>query len=660
MCGIAFVFDSEKSAVDPGLVKPMVNAIIHRGPDANNVIARKHAALGHARLSIVDIQGGNQPMLSEDGRYSIIFNGEIYNYASLRKRMESQGIEFNTRSDTEVILQLYMNKGVACLQELRGMFSFAIHDDMEGRLFLARDRLGIKPLFYHWDGVRLTGASEAKAIFASGLVEPAIDIFSLANFFKYQFSVSPNTFFQNIVQLEPGNYLLVTAGGKPEIRQYWDLEFPEHGQYEEKTEEQWCKLFENALDDACISHMIGEVPIGAYLSGGIDSATTTYMLNKHYDNELETFTIRFNNVANDESEISRNIATHLGVLNSELVMDDDRQQGYLHDLESALYHLEQPQRVAVDIPHFLLSDLVNNNKYKVVYTGDGADEILAGYDCYRQDYIRQWGNATADMEARNEYYMNHFAQDFAEEFLLMLLKFHEPGVQQQTIDYYGCYPAWHDQWQVLNEVSEELLSDDLRQKVKVNQQMERLIEKIKPSLVDRHSINQSLYIETKTRLVDWILWKSDRLSMAHSVEVRVPFMDHKLVELAAQIPPDLKLNGMDEKYILKKIITPNLPQHPQHFKKRAFYTPIREWFFTKDKIKFLDVYLSTQALKSTGYFNVENVRSYIGQIGACRAPSTADEYYRLMKLEWGLMIVLSVQILHRLYVEKQGICFQSL
>ena len=660
MCGIAFVFDSRNTSPESTLVEPMVDAIIHRGPDVNSVVARKHAVLGHARLSIVDIDGGNQPLLSQDGRFSIIYNGEIYNYTFLRKQLESQGIQFQTRSDTEVILQLYIQKGPACLRELRGMFSFVIQDEQSGALFMARDRLGIKPFLYHWNGTQLIGASEAKAIFASGLVEPSFNVNTLANFFRYQFSVSPNTLFNGILQLEPGHYMQISPGSSPVIKQYWDLEFPEDGEYEEKSEKQWCDLFENALDDACISHMIGEVPIGAYLSGGIDSATTTYMLNKHYENKLETYTIRFSNTANDESEISRAIAGHLGVANSELVMEDDRKQGYLQDFESALYHLEQPQRVAVDIPHFLLSDLVNRNHYKVVYTGDGADEILAGYDAYRQDYIRQWGNASTDMEQRKDYYMSQFTGDFADEFMQMLLRLHEPETQQKTIDKYGCYPVWHDQWHVLGDVAETLLSDNVKQQFDQDDQMTILIQKTKPAIINRHPINQSLYIETKTRLVDWILWKSDRLSMAHSVEVRVPFMDHKLVELAAQIPPDLKLNAMDEKYILKKIITPHLPQHPQAFKKRAFYTPIREWFFTKDKIEQLSTYLSPEALSKTGYFNVDSVQSFIRKISAYPQPGNPNEFYELMKLEWGLMIVLSVQILHRYFVEKQGACFKKI
>ncbi|MCI0507953.1 MAG: asparagine synthase C-terminal domain-containing protein, partial [Gammaproteobacteria bacterium] len=422
---------------------------------------------------------------------------------------------------------------------------------------------------------------------------------------------------------------------------------------------QWGKAFEKTLDDSIVSHMIGEVPIGAYLSGGIDSATTTYMLNKHYENEVQSFTIRFTNTANDESEISRRIAWHIHVPNTELIIDDERPGGYLGILEQAIYHLEQPQRVAVDIPHFMLSGLVRDNHYKVVYTGDGADEIFGGYDCYRQDMIRVWGNEKESMEQREEFYLTHFKDNFADQHMRMLLRLHEPGSQDATIKKFGCYPAWHDTWHILDDVGERLLSRNVKDRLHANSQMDELIERMKPKLEERHPLNQSLYIETKTRLPGWILWKSDRLSMAHSVEVRVPFMDHKLVEFTARVPPWLKLNGMDEKYLLRKIMMPHLPEHPHSFKKRAFYTPIKEWFFTPEKAARLNSYLCDDALVKAGIFDVNAVHEMLDEITSRPAPRTNDDYYSLMKLEWGLMIVLTVQILHSLFIQKKAPCFNA-
>ncbi|HEY5603848.1 MAG TPA: asparagine synthase (glutamine-hydrolyzing) [Gammaproteobacteria bacterium] len=658
MCGISFIFDPANESLINCPIDLMVACLNHRGPDAQGLVVRRHAALGHTRLSIVDIQGGNQPMYSADGRFAIIYNGEIYNYHLVKNSLEKTGVVFASHSDTEVVLNSFIHYGATCVTRLRGMFSFVIHDNVTGELFIARDRLGIKPLFYAWDGKLLIGASEIKAIFASKLVEPEFNLHSIANYFKYQFSVAPYTPFKNIYELEPGHTMTIKPGGAPQFHQYWDLEFPRDGEYDEQDEPQWERAFEKQLDDAIVSHMIGEVPIGAYLSGGIDSATTTYMLNKHYDNAVQSFTIRFTNAANDESEISRSIARHIHVPNTELIVDDNRPGGYLTIFEQAIYHLEQPQRVAVDIPHFMLSELVRDHHYKVVYTGDGADEIFGGYDCYRQDMLRVWGNEKADVEQREQFYFTRFKDNFADQHMRMLLRLHEPSAQQATIKQYGCYPVWHDTWHILDDVGDKLLSRSVKDQLRDNSQMDELVERMKPKLEQRHPLNQSLYIETKTRLPGWILWKSDRLSMAHSVEVRVPFMDHPLVEFAARLPPGLKLKGMDEKYLLRKIMVPHFPEHPQAFKKRAFYTPIKEWFFTPEKITELKHYLSEDALHKTGIFDTHAVRGMLDDIAAKPSPCSNDDYYSLMKLEWGLMIVLTVQILHFLFIEKQAPCFK--
>ena len=659
MCGICFIYNSSPDALNLSVIESMVASLDHRGPDAQHSRIIGSVGLGHSRLSIVDIKGGSQPMSSNDERYTITYNGELYNFVSLKKELEKKGVVFNTHCDTEVVLNMYIVYGRECVSFLRGMFAFAVHDRETNEMFVARDRLGIKPLFYHWNGDSLIGASEIKAIFASGLIEPKLNLYSIANYFKYQFSVAPHTPFEDIVELQAGHRMMLTPGSEPEIDQYWDLEFPREDEYEDQEEWEWETRFQDALDDAVVSHMIGDVPIGAYLSGGIDSATTTYMLNKHYDNPVQSFTIEFTNKANDESLIAKSIADHIKVPNAAMVLDDDRQPGYLHELIEAIYHLEQPQRVAVDIPHFMLSDFVRSRNYKVVYTGDGADEILGGYDCYRQDMIRIWGNERQDAFEKEEFYLTAFSENFADQHMRHLLKLHQPERQQQTINYFGCYPVWFDTWEVLSDIGTKLLSEEHRSKLHDNRQMDGLVLRMKPNIEGRHRLNQSLYIETKTRLVNWILWKSDRLSMSHSVEARVPFMDHKLVELAASIPPDLKLKGMDEKYLLKKIMLEHMPQHPQQFKKRAFYTPIKEWFFTSEKITDIEPFISRQAITAAGIFDSDAVEEMVNEILSYAAPATFDDYHSLMKLEWGLMVVLTVQILHWLFVQKNAACFKK-
>lgn len=664
MCGICFIYHNqppgiaENKAENETMIKRMVNALNHRGPDAQNHVLRGTVALGHTRLSIVDIRGGSQPMLSDDGRFAIVYNGEIYNYKELRQQLEQQGFVFNTHSDTEVILNLFIRDEALCVQHLRGMFAFAIHDLQTNELFVARDRLGIKPLVYHWDGTTLYGASEVKSLFASGQITPQFNHHSLRSFFNYQFNIPPNTLFSDVFELLPGHTLTIAPGKAPHIEQYWDLQFPRDGEYDDLSEEQWLSEFDAALNDSVHSHMIGEVPIGSYLSGGVDSATTTYLLQQYYPQDVQAFTIRFSNQANDEYPITRNIAQHIGVDLHDIFMDDSQSAGFLDVLVEATYAVEQPQRMALDIPLLMLSQLVRENQFKVVYTGEGADEILGGYDCYRQDYIRQWGNAKSSQEERLNYYLGDFSNDFAPEYLSLLAGLHETSAQQLTVSRFGCYPVWYDFWQIMQDSTQDLFSETFVQQADgYQQQMSQLITTLKPNLQGLHPLNQSLYLEAKTRLPGWILWRADRLAMANSVEARVPFLDHRLVEVAAQVPPGLKLSGLDEKYILRKLMMPKLPEHPNNFKKRAFYTPIREWFFTEQNAAYLQRFMSEAKLKEAAIFNSQTVKQRLNQLLSRPAPATASEHYQTMKLEWVLFLVLTIQILHELFIKKTARCF---
>lgn len=660
MCGIALIYHNTGRSPQRECIERMTHALHHRGPDGRGVAVRGPAALGHTRLSIVDVAGGAQPMFSDDEHQAIVLNGEIYNYRELRRDLENQGERFKSESDTEVILHLYRRMGAACVHKLRGMFSFAIHDARDDTLFIARDRLGIKPLVYSWDGETLLAASEIKALFASGLIEPRLNPASIRSYFTYQFAVAPHTPFANVLELPAGHHLTLRPGGAPVIEQYWDLRFPREHEYETHDEEYWTQQFGAALEDAARSHTIGEVPIGAYLSGGIDSATTTWLLTRFYDKPVETFSVGFANNDLDESPIYRAIADHLHTGNTELTMSDDMAGSYLQELISAMYHLEQPQRMALDVPYFLLSRLVRGNDRKVVYSGEGADEILGGYDCYRQDYLRLWGNDIQNPDLRALLYFSQYTLNFSEPQINLLYELHNRDRQAKVQHQFGCYPVWYDFWQITADMLPGLFTKEFESAAAAEDQMAHLADEMRPHLDGRHRVNQSLYIETKTRLPDWILWRSDRMGMAHGVEIRVPFLDHPLVELAARIPPDLKLRGMNEKYVLKKFASPHLPQHPWQYKKRAFYTPIREWFFTSRHSDALHPYLSAEALRDAGIFDPGKVKELLADLLAANTPSNINEYYYVMKLEWVMMLVLTVQILHTQFVRKQGACFREM
>jgi len=656
MCGINIIFHNDQQPVSSDVLEQMNHALHHRGPDGQGVKIINHMGLGHTRLSIVDIKGGAQPLVSPDGRYSITFNGEIYNYKALRKQLQTAGFEFKTKTDTEVILHLFRQLGQACLSQLRGMFVFAIVDRATGSLFIARDRLGIKPLCYHWNGQALIAGSEIKSIFASGYVQPEFNLCSVRNFFNYQFSVTPNTVFKDILELPPGHYMEISQGGEPRLTEYWDLQFPEDEAYESLDDDYWVPRFEDALHAAAECHTTGDVPIGAYLSGGIDSSATTYLLKKYYPKKFNTFSIHLTNPNSDESYAYRPVAKSLKLPNNELTVNDD-DSNFLETLIDCCYHLEQPQRMAVDIPYYLLAKRAHESKYKVIYTGDGADEILAGYDCFRQSSIRVWGNQLAPEYNKKDYYFSEFSDLFSYDFLHTLLALHEPEKQQAVQQKFGFYPAWYDFWQIMESQLTGVFSDELLQATQHNHQMDELAAQVKSKVTGWHPLNQSLYLEAKTRLPSWILWKGDRINMANSIEARLPFLDHPLVELVNKLPPGLKLNEMDEKYILKSMVFRHLPEIPGQYKKRGFYTPIKEWLFAGEKADRLAPYLSTDALREAGLFDPNKISAMLAKLSQLPTPSNMNEYYRCMQLEWILMLVLTTQILHKLYIKKTAPCF---
>jgi len=651
MCGISIILYHNGNTPEDWRVGAMNLALAHRGPDAANILLRPAVAMAHSRLSIVDLDGGKQPMQTKDERLAITYNGEIYNFKELRATLISYGVEFCTQSDTEVVLNAYRKFGSQAVEKLRGMFAFAIHNQNSGELFLARDRLGIKPLYYYNDDKVFVAASEIKAILASGLVRPELDRASLKNYFTYQFSISPHTPFKNVYELPPAHTLIISAGSRPRLEHYWDINYPQAGDYESMDERYWTPQFADALQGAVASHAIGDVDIGSYLSGGIDSCSVTRLL-ADIQPKVQTFSIGFDNADYDESTQYRAIAQSMGVDNAELRMQDARPQGYLDELVQCIYHLEQPQRMAVDVPHYLLSGLARDNNYKVVYTGDGADEILAGYDCFRQDYMRLWSNGPMSGFLRRWRYMHRYTQYFPRDQMRLLLDLHGRGAQKKTMERFGFYPAWHDFWQITREQRSGIMRDDAS--IDGEAQMDVLLGGMKTQMAGRDAINQSLYFEMKTRLPGWILWKSDRLSMAHGVEARVPFLDHPLVELIARMPPTLKLNGLNEKFMLKQHMLPRLPTVPNAFKKRGFYTPISAWFFTPARINELQPYLSRDALIKADLFDPDTVQALQKTLQERSQPADMHAAYGYTQLEWTLFTVLTTQILHHLYIEKSG------
>jgi len=395
MCGIAGIVNLKQSPpAEVETLTKMLAAIQHRGPDSTGVYRDSHAGLGSVRLTIIDLTGGDQPISNEDGTLWIVYNGEVFNYIELRPELERRGHIFSTQTDTEVILHLYEEEGPACLQRLNGQFALAIWDTVQQRLFMARDRVGIRPLFYTVQDDRLIFGSEVKAIFASGYVMAAIDPGALREVFTYWSVQSPRTIFTGIRELPPGYYLLA-EDGQVSIQSYWQLDLmPES---DRREPESYVEELEALLIDAARIRLRADVPVGAYLSGGLDSSLTTALIRGHTGNKLNTFSIAFTDPAFDERSYQQQMADYLGTEHHRLLCDyPDINQAF----PEVVWHTETPILRTAPVPMFLLSGLVSEHDFKVVMTGEGADEFLAGYDIFKEMKIRRFWAADPDSSLR--------------------------------------------------------------------------------------------------------------------------------------------------------------------------------------------------------------------------------------------------------------------
>ncbi len=645
MCGIAILANYNGDASEAlECVKNMTYSLRHRGPDSRGYIVRGQVGIGHTRLSIVGSDSSAQPMVTEDDRYAITFNGEIYNYKELKRVLEDKGHIFKTMSDTEVVLLGYRQYGCDIVSKIEGMFSFIIHDLERNELFAARDPLGIKPFFYFYKGMEFLAASEIKAIFASGIVQPELNLSSIRAFFNWQFCLPGKTAFLNIQELPAGHYLKMKIGESPKIFQFWDFEFPKEGEYEERPDSFWIDEFGSALCRSVKSHAIGDSDIATYLSGGIDSSTIAWLMSDLLESKTKTFSVHFPDSPLDESGSYRKIAKHLKLDNTQIILDNKRGD-YFEELIKSTYHLEQPQRMALDVPYLLMSGAVKSEGYKVVYTGDGADEILGGYDCYRRDYLRLIGNSVRDINLRRMLYFDQFSKDLPKSYVKLIFDLHSPRKQLQTKNRFGFYPVWYDFWNVTTKILPSLFSDEFNSQNDFMCELDNAASLVKEKVKGLHRINASLYLEGKTRLPGWILWRTDRMSMANGVEARVPFLDLRLVELCCRLPPSMKLKGMNEKYILKRYAMKHLPKLPSKYKKKAFYTPIREWFFEEKHAEALEHFIGDSALLNRGLFKPEAVHKICRILRNAHPRNDSETEYQIMQYEWILMLVLTTQIL---------------
>jgi asparagine synthase (glutamine-hydrolysing) len=565
MCGICGIFEpGRQTAIGTAILKPMADSLHHRGPDDEGFYSAPGIGLGFRRLSIIDLQGGHQPLSNEDQSIWVAFNGEIYNFEELNKRYLSTGHTFRTRSDTETIVHLYEELGEACFAEMRGMFALALWDGRRKRLILARDRIGKKPLFYAWDGRRLVFGSEIKALWPAGGLSTEMDLEALSDYFALQYVPAPKTIYRSVRKLRPAHYLVVEGSNLRETP-YWDISFdPTH----ELSEEEWCERFLAEYRTAVRSRLVSDVPLGAFLSGGVDSSSVVALMNEAQP-PVTTCSIGFSESQYDEAHNAREFAAFLGANHREEIV----RPRAIDLLPKLAWHYDEPFADSSAVPTYYVSQVARRH-VTVALSGDGGDENFAGYRRYN---MSMWENRFRSLMPEGfrrtvvarlgEWYpkLGWAPRVFRAKSTLQSLA-------RSTIEGYFCSSPTCPPG-----TKSKLFNPDALHQMGGYDSLEVL-----RYYWDRANTPDPLsrlqYVDMKTYLVDDILVKVDRASMANSLEVRCPLLDHKLMELIAQIPSGLKLRRGRGKYIFKKALEPVLPASILTRTKKGFAVPVAEWF----------------------------------------------------------------------------------
>jgi asparagine synthase (glutamine-hydrolysing) len=619
MCGICGKLEFDLAAkVAPNLLKQMADAIIHRGPDDDGYYVKGQIGLGFRRLSIIDLSGGHQPLANEDDSIWIVFNGEIYNYKELRALLLARGHVFKTQSDTEVIVHLYEEYGRDCLEKLRGMFAFAIWDSKKKSLFLARDRVGIKPLYYYLGEHFLSFASEMKAILVDPAVRREIDPAMIDRFLTYFYVPGPSTLLRNFFKLEPGHWLLA-QDGKVQIQSYWDIDFQPSVDHlsAETLERQVVEL----LDDTVQLHMISDVPVGFLLSGGVDSTAMLSLASKKTDKPISSFTIGFAHPGVvDERPFARMAAERFASKYFEISITA---QEFASFLPKYVWYMEEPVCEPASVALYYVSKLASQH-VKVLISGEGGDEAFAGYHNYM--YL-------SCVEAMKKVF-GPFRSTVSRGMELVgqmsdsrVLKKYAPLINADLDDYYLSRTS--SPFHYFNRTPSAIYTEEMSRRVDKSGSME-----VTRNLVTRRSgdgaLEKMLYVDTKTWLPDDLLIKADRMTMANSVELRVPFLDHKVLEFAARLPRNQKVRGFQMKYLLKKALAHHVPVEILRRRKEGFPNPSASWLVHDLKDMVADILLDSRSI-ARGYFRRPAVEDLIERNS--RSTRYTPEIFSLVVLE---------------------------
>lgn len=651
MCGLAGVFTYGGIRVDNthALLYSMICAVRHRGPDSCGLYRDTHGGLAHARLSIIDLAGGDQPMANEDKTLWVVFNGEIFNYVELRKELQQRHHIFRTSSDTEVILHAYEEWGTECFVRLNGQWSVALWDTRRRQLCLCRDRVGVRPLYVLAQTHRLLFASEVKAIFAEPSVQRAINPMGLAQTFTYWCPVAPMTLFEGVEEVQPGSYRIYDSHGLKEERVYWVPPFgPKGAPAEPRSMDEAAAGLKERLTEAVKLRMTrADVPVGCYLSGGIDSSVTTYMAREYASGDFRTFSVRFADAEFDESPYQRMMVDHVGSTHEEILVT---RRTIAEVFPDVVHHTEQPVLRTAPAPLFLLSQLVRSKRFKTVLTGEGADEFLAGYDLFREAKIRAFWARQPESAARPRLFDRLYpylarspqqSRAMAMEYWKVNLdRWREPGFSHER------------RWATTASLH-RFFSSELKGVIPPGPP-KGLPLRLPPGFEKWDALHQAQFLEIGTLFSGYILSaQGDRMLMSHGVEGRFPFLDSQVMDYCCSLDPIHTLPGLREKAVLKHIAHDLIPDAILNRPKQPYRAPDAVCFAGESSPAWVADVLSEEALAGAGLFNSQAVtglwrklRSTLANSGGRVTPSNTDNM--------ALTGIISSQLLHEQFIKGRS------
>jgi asparagine synthase (glutamine-hydrolysing) len=618
MCGITGIFEFYRNdTISADLVHRMNETIVHRGPDDEGIFVEPGIGFGFRRLSIIDLAGGHQPVSNEDRTLWVMLNGEIYNYLELRHELESLGHVFSTHSDTESIVHLYEQYGEDCIRRLRGMFAIALWDSKARKLLLARDRLGKKPLFYAAGAERVVFGSELKALLASGVVPQSIDAQAICDYFSLGYIPAPKTIYRDVRKVLPGHYLTATPSGVRDV-EYWDLSFE---RTENRTEEEWCELLRHELCEATRIRLMSDVPLGAFLSGGVDSSSVVAMMSRLMDRPVTTCSIGFEEREYNEADYAREVARFFKTDHYEQLVRPNA----VDITDKLAWHYDEPFADSSAIPTYYVSR-VARQRVTVALGGDGGDESFAGYRRYYFDQLENHLRSYVPAGIRKTVFgpLGRLYPALAWAPRAFRAKATFQSLARSPLEgYFNSISIFRPAEKA------QLFHPDFLRELGGYDSMEVL-----RSYYDRARTDDPLsriqYVDVKTYLPDDILAKVDRASMAVSLEVRAPLLDHRLMQRVATIPSNLKLRGRTGKYIFKKAMGSLLPPEPLERRKQGFAVPLAKWFREDLREMTRDTVLSY----ADGIFNRDYLQKIWDQHQKGLYDRSAHLWAMLMFLKW--------------------------